>query len=271
LDPDLIKKVSDYLAVFAVDVGGKLVGAVILWVVGRVIIGYVKKIIGHSMAARKVDSTLIGYVESSSGVLLNIVLILAILGIFGVQTTTFAAMLAAAGLAIGTAWGGLLQNFAAGAFLIVLKPFKRGDFVTAGGVTGTVQEIGLFVVTINTPDNIRTYVANGKCFADTIQNYTANPSRRVDRTAQLAHGADIKKAIALLAARLPKIANVLKTPAPEVTLLDANLAGPVLAVRPHCANENYWQVYFDTNEAIGDELGKAGFAVPETHTLVRQG
>ena len=142
---------------------------------------------------------------------------------------------------------------------------EKGDFVTAGGVTGTVEEIGLFVTVINTPDNVRTGVGNNKIFSDTIQNFTANPFRRVDRTAQLAHGADHKRAVELLSARLRTIPNVKSDPAPDVTLLDFNLAGPVLAVRPYCHNDHYWQVYFDTNEAIKDELGKGGFAVPETH------
>jgi small conductance mechanosensitive channel len=258
------------LYAFGIDIGSKLLGAFILWVIGRWVIGFLQKIIGRGMLAQKIDATLIRYVESTSGVLLNIFLALAILGVFGVQTTTFAAMLAAAGLAIGTAWGGLLQNFAAGAFLIVLKPFRKGDFVTAGGITGTVEEISLFVVTINTPDNVRTFVGNAKVFGDTIQNFTANPFRRVERTAQLAHGADHRRAIELLKARLATIPNVLATPAPDVTLLDFTLAGPVLAVRPYCHNDNYWQVYFDTNDAIRDELGKAGYPVPEQHFQVNR-
>jgi small conductance mechanosensitive channel len=258
------------LYAFGIDIGSKLLGAFILWVIGRWVIGLLQKIIGRGMLAQKIDATLIRYVESTSGVLLNIFLALAILGVFGVQTTTFAAMLAAAGLAIGTAWGGLLQNFAAGAFLIVLKPFRKGDFVTAGGITGTVEEISLFVVTINTPDNVRTFVGNAKVFGDTIQNFTANPFRRVERTAQLAHGADHRRAIELLKARLATIPNVLATPAPDVTLLDFTLAGPVLAVRPYCHNDNYWQVYFDTNDAIRDELGKAGYPVPEQHFQVNR-
>jgi small conductance mechanosensitive channel len=122
-------------------------------------------------------------------------LVVAILGYFGVQTTTFAALIAAAGLAIGTAWAGLLANFAAGAFLLVLRPFKVGDFISAAGVMGTVHEIGLFVTTMDSPDNVRTFVGNNKIFSDTIQNYSANAYRRVDLTAQIAGAADPHLAI----------------------------------------------------------------------------
>ncbi len=249
----------------AINLGSKLIAVIVLWIVGRVVISWAKKMLHSSMASRRIEAHLVTYAESTVGVLLNIALVAALLGFLGVETTTFAGLLAGAGLAVGTAWSGLLANFAAGAFLIVLRPFKKGDFVTAGGVTGTVEEIGLFVTVINTPDNVRTGVGNNKIFSDTIQNFTANPFRRVDRTAQLAHGADHKRAVELLSARLRTIPNVKSDPAPDVTLLDFNLAGPVLAVRPYCHNDHYWQVYFDTNEAIKDELGKGGFAVPETH------
>jgi len=202
-------------------------------------------------------------------VLLNVALIEAILGYFGVETTTFAALLVAAGVAIGLAWSGLLANFAAGAFLIVLRPFKAGDFITAGGVTGTVKEVGLFVTTINTLDNVFTIVGNNKIFSDNIQNFSANPFRRVDLVAQLNHAVDHKTAIYILKERLAKIPNVVTTPAPDVEILTFNLAGPVLAVRPYCHTDNYWQVYFDTNRLIRESFGEAHFPVPEQHYVVR--
>src|SRR5262245_65232254 len=125
------------------------------------------------------------YMVNIVTVMLNIALVLGILGYFGVETTTFAALFAAAGVAIGMAWSGLLGNFAAGAFLVILRPFKVGDFVTVGGVTGTVEEVGLFATSIDTPDNVRTYVGNNKIFSDTIQNFSTNQYRRVDLSAQL--------------------------------------------------------------------------------------
>ncbi len=142
------------------------------------------------MRAQKVDPTLIKYFEATIRIILRIVLVIAILAIFGIQTTSFVALLAAAGVAIGMAWGGLLANFAAGAFLIILRPFKLGDMITAAGVTGDVKEIGLFATTIDSVDNLRIIVGNNKLLGDNIVNYTTNPFRRVDLKAQLAHGVD---------------------------------------------------------------------------------
>jgi small conductance mechanosensitive channel len=162
-----------------------------------------------------------------------------------------------------------LSNFAAGVFLVILRPFKVGDFVTIGGVTGSVRDIGLFGTTVNTPENVLTIVGNAKVFSETIQNYSANAYRRVDLAAQLAHGADHDAAIRLLKAGLARVPNVLASPAPDVEILQFNLAGPVLAVRPYCKPEDYWQVYFDSNRLIRECFRDAGFPTPEQHYAVR--
>lgn len=166
------------------------------------------------------------------------------------------------GLAIGMAWSGLLANLAAGGFIIVLRPFKVGDFISAGGVTGTVTEIGLFVTAINTPDNVLTMVGNNKIFSGNIQSFSHNAFRRVDLTAQLSGAADWQAAAALLRQRIAALDNVLAEPAVEVGILEFNLVGPVLAVRPYCHIDHYWQVYFDTNRVIKDALGEADFPAP---------
>jgi small conductance mechanosensitive channel len=250
-------------------VGLKILGAIAIWIIGRWLIGLVLRLIGGALTKQRIDPTLIRYIHSALAAILNIVLVIAILGFFGVETTSFAALIAAAGVAIGMAWSGLLANFAGGVFLVILQPFKVGDFITAAGVTGTVEEIGLFATTMNTPDNVKTIVGNGKIFADTIQNFSANPYRRVDLTAQLAHGVDPHAAIALLKPALSQIANVMAEPAPVVEILSFNLSGAVLAVRPYSNNQHYWQVYFDTNRLIRDTFANAGFPVPEQHYTVR--
>jgi len=251
------------------SIGLKVLGAFALWIVGRFLINLAVRMIGRGLTRQKIDPTLIRWIQNATAALLNIALVVAILGYFGVQTTTFAALIAAAGVAIGMAWSGLLSNFAAGVFLVILQPFKVGDFVVAGGTMGTIHEIGLFVTSIDTLDNVRTIVGNGKIFSDTIQNFSTNPFRRVDLSAQLAHGVNHQDAIQRLKSGLLQIANVLPVPAPDVEILSFNLAGPVLAVRPYCNNQHYWQVYFDTNRLIRESFGQAGYPVPDQHYTIR--
>lgn len=246
----------------ATTVGLQILGAIVLYIAGRWLIGLVVGAMQRMLARQKVEPTVLRFAGNTLSVLLNITLVVAILGYFGVQTTTFAALIAAAALAIGTAWAGLLSNFAAGAFLMVLRPFKVGDFISAGGITGTVHEIGLFVTTFDTPDNVRTYVGNTKIFSDTVQNFSVNPYRRVELTAQIAGGADPHLAMARLKDRLRAVRNVCETPAPDVTILTFSPFGPILAVRPYCHNDHYWQVYFDANMVIREVLGDAAFPGP---------
>src|SRR5262249_17559856 len=141
-------------------------------------------------------------------------------------------------------------------------PFKVGDVISAAGVTGKVEEIGLFATTIDTADNVRTFVGNNKIFGDTIQNFSVNPYRRVDLIAQLHSRVDHRAAIALLKERLAQIPNVLAKPPPDVEILELNEMGPRLAVRPYCAEKNSWQVYFDANRLIREVFGEAGYPDP---------
>lgn len=248
----------------------KVLGALAFWIIGRWLIGMAVRMLQSLLIKNKVDPTLLRYAGSILNVTLNIILVVGILGYFGVQTTTFAALFAAAGVAIGMAWSGLLAHFAAGAFLIVLRPFKSGDFVSAGGVTGTVREVGLFATIIDTPDNLHTVVGNNKILSETIINYSANSYRRVELTAQLSGAADFAAAMKLLKEKLAEIPNVLKDPAPSVEILEFNLVGPVLAVRPFCHNDDYWQVFFDTNRLLKEELGAFPAPTPAQNVHVRQ-
>ena len=251
-------------------VGLQVLGAIVLFVVGRWVIGFVTRLMQKALIREHFDPTLSRFLVSATSVTLNVFLVVAILGQFGVQTASFAALLAGAGLAIGAAWSGLLANFAAGIFLIVLRPFKVGDFITAGGVTGTVDEIGLFVTTILTPDNIHTFVGNNKIFSDNVQNFSSTPYRRVDLTAQIAADARPDQAMEAIRQRISQIPNVVASPAPEVAILSFSAAGPVLAVRPCCNNAHYWQVYFDTNKAIREVLGESPFPVAMPTYAIKQ-
>jgi small conductance mechanosensitive channel len=249
----------------------KVLGAIVIWFVGRWLIRFALRILGKALDRQSLDRTLVNYIQSALSILLNVVLVVALLGFFGVETASFAALLVGVGLAIGAAWSGLLANLAAGFFLLVLRPFKVGDYVEVGGVTGTVEGIGLFATTLNTPANVVAIVGNGKVFGDTIQNYTRNDYRRVDLTVGLSHDIDPSEAIKLLKEGIAAIPNVLPTPAPTIEVFEFTLAGPTLVVRPFCANAHYWQVYFDTNRMIRETFHRSGFPAPEQHYAVRGG
>ena len=240
----------------------KVLGALALWIIGRWLINFVVRQLRNLLTKKAIDPTLTRYGLSILNITLNILLVIGILGYFGIQTTTFAALFAATGVAIGLAWSGLLANLAAGVFLIILRPFKVGDFINAGGITGTVTEIGLFATTIDTMDNVQTIVGNNKILSDNIQNFSTNAYRRVELQAQLSSTTDPKEAAQLLRAAIQQIPNVLQTPPVDVEVLEINLMGTVIAVRPYTHNDHYWQVYFDTNYMIQDVLGKAGFIAP---------
>ncbi len=241
----------------------KLVGGAAIWIVGGWLINFAMKLMRRALtSAGNLDPSLIVYLVNFLAALLRVILVVSILGYFGVQTASFAALLAGAGLAIGAAWSGMLGNFAAGVFLMINRPFSVGDFISGGGVTGTVVEIDMFVTIVRSPDNVRLIVPNGKMFGDTIENFSVNPYRRVDLFAQLDNSADVALAIRLLKEAIRAVPNQCVGMEADVELLEFNERGPRLVVRPYASNEHYWQVYFDTNRLIADVLTNAGFPVP---------
>ena len=263
-------KVLEQASELGLQVGTMILGALLLYVVGRAVISGVMRVV-HGMLTKRLEGTVAGYLESATRILLNVLLAIAILSIFGVETTTFAGLLAAAGVAVGMAWSGLLSNFAAGVFLLVLRPFRSGDFVTVGGVTGTVEEIGMFVTSLDTPANVRTFVGNAKVLGDVIENYSANDFRRVDLVAQLDHNADVDAAVEALRRAVRKIPNVVEVPGVDVEVLEFTARGPVLAVRPYTHTDHYWDVYFATNKTIRVVLSELGFEPARERFDVRSG
>lgn len=247
------------LAATGTQVALKLLGAIAIWVIGSFLINVVLRLLDRALILQKMDTTLSTYFHNSVAVLLRIVLGLAVLGFCGVETSSFAALLAAGGVAIGVAWSGLLANFAAGVFLVLLRPFRAGDFVTAGGVTGTVKTVGMFGTTMDTPDGVLTIVANGKIFSDTIQNFSENAVRRVDLQAQLPNGVDPIAAAARLREEMKLIPHVAVTPEPECEILSFTGAGPLLMVRPYTNQTTYWPVYFATNRLIAKHAAEGHY------------
>jgi len=272
MKPFDFEHIQDVLITAATDVGLKIVAAIVIWIIGRWIIGIALRLIRLGLERQKLDPTILRYAHSVVSVTLNILLVIGILGNFGIQTTSFAALIATAGVAVGAAWAGLLSNFAAGIFIIVLRPFKVGDTITAAGTSGTVKEIGLFSSTLYTSDNIATIIGNTRILGDTIQNFSDTPYRRVDLKCQISSSADPIAAMALLKEKIADIPNVLSEPPVEINIFEFNLVGPVLAVRPYCKNDHYWQVYFDANRVMSQSLTAAGFPTPMAaqHMIVKQ-
>jgi small conductance mechanosensitive channel len=250
MNPEVASKVDTLFRAYLVPLGWHILGALAVWIIGGWIINLIRAAFHRTLRMRHVDATLSRYLDASVGILLRLFLLIAMLGVLGIQTTSFAALIAAVGIAIGAAWAGLLSNFAAGLFLMTFRPFKVGDSIAAGGTNGTVREIGLFVTTIDTPDRVLTFVGNNKLFSDNVQNFSANPLRRVDLTAQLPKDADVPGSMERLAEMVRRVPNVLADPEPSVEVLSFSAAGSILTVRPFCRSEDYWQVYFDTNRLI---------------------
>ena len=240
----------------------KLVGAALLWIFGGWLIGLGLRLLRRVMRGGSLDPTLVNYLINIIGVVLKVVLVVAILGFFGIETASFAALLAGAGVAIGAAWSGMLGNFAAGVFLQIFRPISVGDYIEGAGVEGTVDDVSMFVTKITSIDNVMVVVGNGKLFNDNIKNYSATSYRRVDLLAQLDSSADVGKAINLLKQGILNVPNQANGMDADVEVLEFTERGPCLAVRPYANIKDYWQVYFDTNRMIVDVLGNASFPVP---------
>jgi small conductance mechanosensitive channel len=251
---ELSVQVESFVRLYLIPMAWKVAGGIAVWLIGNYVIRFLRGGLRRTMRLRHFDATLARYLDTSATVVLQLLVLIAVLGVLGVETTSFAALLAAAGIAIGAAWSGLLSNFAAGLFLLTFRPFKVGDTIAASGITGTVREIGLFVTSIDTADHVLTFVGNNKLFSDNVQNFSANEFRRVDLTAQLPLPVDIEAARAHIRRALAGIPHVLPEPEPDVEILTVTLTGCTLAVRPFCHNDYYWQVYFDTNRLIGQLL-----------------
>lgn len=252
---------------YLVPFGLKLIAAIAIWIIGGMLINTLAKVVRRILTARNFERTLINYAISALHVITRILLVMGILEVCGIPTTSFAAMIGAVGVALGVAWSGLLANFAAGIFLVVLRPFKVGDYITAAGQTGTVADIGLVTTIITTDNNLRVIIGNNKLFADNIINYNVNATRRTDLRCQIAYSVDPQEAIAKLMARIKAIPNVLETPAPGIAIQEFNATGTLLALRVHAPTPNFGQVYNDVQNAIAEVCLKEGWPAPATYQV----
>jgi small conductance mechanosensitive channel len=248
------KAMIDSLISRGTDFGLKVLAAFAVWIIGRWVIGAVLKLVVSRLRLRKLDETVIGYARNTASSAMSIALAVVILSVLGIETTSFAAFIASVGFAIGAAWSGLLGHLAAGAFIVILRPFKKGDHVSAGGVTGVIDEIGLFVTTILTEDHVQNFVGNGTILAGNVKNFSATPARRVDLSGTMTRTGNLDRTITTIRERLLRVPNVLAEPAPEVRIMSFDEDGLGLAVRPFAHTDHYWQVVSDATSALRDIL-----------------
>jgi len=252
----------DKLIEFGSEYGLKLLGAVMLWVIGSWVIKRINKLLIKAMDKVEYDESLEKFITSIIIGTLKILLIVIILGNLGVETTSFAALLAAGGLAIGLSLQGSLSNFAGGVLILVLKPYKTGDFIETQGEMGTVKEIKIFTTMINTMDNKEVIIPNGALSNGNITNYSSEKYRRIDLVIGVSYNSDIKQTKDLLLKVLTDNEKVIKEPAPQILLGELADSSVNFYVRPWVHSPEYWDVYFEVMESCKIELDKAGIEIP---------
>jgi len=252
----------DKLQEFAALYGLKIIGAIIIFVLGRWVARLVSKVLKGLLTKAKVEPTLVSFVSHLAYVLLLVFVIVAALGQLGIETTSFIAVLGAAGLAVGLALQGSLANFAGGVLILIFRPFKAGDFVEAAGVTGVVEATEIFTTQLRTPDNKTVIVPNAKLTGDNITNYSAKETRRVDMVIGVSYGDDIRKVKEVILDVLAQDERILKDPAPKVAVSELADSSVNFVVRPWTATTNYWDVYFDSMAAIKLRLDAEGITIP---------
>ncbi|MBP5380687.1 MAG: mechanosensitive ion channel [Bacteroidaceae bacterium] len=255
---------------FCVDAGKTLLLAIVIYLVGRFAIKILNNLLSKALERRDLDPSIKSFLKSSVNILLTVLLVIAVVSALGVNTTSFAALLASVGVAAGMALSGNLSNFAGGLIILLLKPFKVGDYVEAQGVAGTVCDIQIFHTLLTTVDNKTIFLPNGALSSGNIINYSRQSRRRVDIAINVEYGQDIEKAKALLFDLFKKDQRILQEPAPFVAVSALAESSVVLTVRLWTEAANYWGVFFDTQEAIYAEFNKQGISFPFPQLTVHQ-
>ncbi len=244
------------------SVGSRILIALVLLFVGRWIIKHLRKGLNRMLTNRKVEASLRSFLMSLANITLTLFLIIVIIGILGIDTTSFIAVFASAGLAVGMALSGTLQNFAGGVMILIFKPFKVGDYIEAQGQSGTVKEIQLFNTVINTADNKTILIPNGGLSTGIINNYSKENSRRVDWTFGIGYGDDYDKAKATIAQLLERDGRIFKEPAYFIALTSLGDSSVNIVVRAWTASSDYWGVFFDMNEKVYKRFAEVGLNIP---------
>lgn len=262
----LLSKLLDW----GIEVGKDLLGAIIIYIVGRFIIKQVGRLLARILEKRKLEISVQTFLRSLVSILLNLILAFAIVSRLGVETTSFAALLASAGVAIGMALSGNLSNFAGGLIILVFKPFKVGDYIEGQNANGTVREIQIFHTILTTVDNKVIYVPNGALSSNAITNYSKQETRRAEWVFGVEYGEDFEKVKAVLQRIIDADPRILKDPAPMIALGALSASSVDIKVRAWAKTADYWDVYFDMNKIVYDTFNKEGIGLPFPQLTVHQ-
>ncbi len=257
-----LEAVAQQLSSLLSAYGLKVIGAIVVLVVGRAVAGWLRRMTVRGMQRADLDASLIPFIAGLVYALAMVFVLVAVLGLFGIPTASFIAVLGAAGLAVGLALQGTLSNFAAGVMLLIFRPFRVGDVVEVAGTLGTVKQIGIFATHIDTLNNVRVILSNSTVYGDKISNYTANEIRRVDLKVGVSYGDDLETAKRVIHQILSSHDKVLADPAPQVEVVEMGDSSVNMVVRPWCATADYWRVHFDVTQSCKEQLEAAGCSIP---------
>lgn len=262
----LLQQLMDW----GVSAGSRILGAILIFVIGRFLIALVKKMVSKLLAKKHVDPGIQSFVKSLASILLSILLIIAVIGKLGVETTSFAALLASAGVAIGMALSGNLQNFAGGLIVLLFRPFKVGDWIESQNVSGTVREIQIFHTILTTADNKVIYIPNGALSSGTITNYSREETRRVDWVIGVEYGENYNKVESTVRRILAADSRIMPAPEPFVALHALDSSSVNIVIRAWVKSGDYWNVYFGMNKAIYAVFNEEGIGFPFPQLTVHQ-
>lgn len=263
-----MENVVDTLVAFATTYGIKVVGAILVLIVGRIVAGIARNAARKGLNRTNTDPAIVSFAGSLVFYLIQIFAVLAALRNFGIETASLVAVLGATGFAIGFALQGSLANFAAGVMLLIFRPYKIGDYIDAAGVAGTVRQMGMFTTVLTTPDNIRVMVPNGKIFGDTIKNITAEDTRRVDMVMGIGYDSSIEKAVSIMQELMKADPRVLSDPEPQIAVAELADSSVNFVVRPWAKKEDYWGVKFDLTRQFKEAFDREGIDIPYPQRVV---
>jgi small conductance mechanosensitive channel len=257
-----VSKYQDQVVEMALVYGPKLILAILTLIVGLWVIKIFTKTISNVLDKREIDASLKPFLKSLFGMIMKVLLVITVMGMVGIEMTSFIAILGAAGLAIGMALSGTLQNFSGGVILLIIKPFKVGDFIEAQGFSGTVTAIQIFNTILKTPNNQVIIIPNGGLSTGSVTNYSVESTRRVVQSYGIDYGDDIKKAREILLRIVNEDSRVLKEPAPVVVLEGLGDSSVNLSLRAWTKNEDYWNVHFETTEKVKNAFDAEDVSFP---------